>query len=183
MQTQQTALLTAVYIALDIVRHRLQAFYRCCKTSIGWQDSACGTSVQLSGQPSVEQAACSSDWHRSYTVQGGPASSAVCVHVSSRHAHVRGGGSEHLVRTILYLQGWLIGARARRRERDAAMRPREVSRGKAAGVFRHGSRTWIPQSPVRSAKGCSPCSGGLEGGRRLGHKFKPRRRLSLLSAT
>ena len=27
-------------------------------------------------------------WHRSYTVQGGPASSAVCVHVSSRHAHV-----------------------------------------------------------------------------------------------
>ena len=35
-------------------------------------------------------------------------------------ARARGGGSEHLVRTILYLQGWLIGARARRRERDAA---------------------------------------------------------------
>ena len=50
-------------------------------------------------------------------------------------ARARGGGSEHLVRTILYLQGWLIGARARRRERDAAMRPREVSRGKAAGVL------------------------------------------------
>ena len=33
------------------------------------------------------------------------------------------------MRTILYLPGWLIGARARRRERDPAMRPREVGMG------------------------------------------------------
>ena len=47
----------------------------------------------------------------------------------------RGGGSEHLVRIILYLPGWLIGARALAWKRDAAIfRPREVSREKTAGV-------------------------------------------------
>ena len=45
----------------------------------------CGTSVQLSGQPSVEQAA---HVQAIGTVEGGPASSAVCVHASSRHAHM-----------------------------------------------------------------------------------------------
>ena len=36
------------------------------------------------------------------------------------------------MRTILYLPGWLIGARAGRRERDAAMRPRDL-RGEISG--------------------------------------------------
>ena len=42
------------------------------------------------------------------------------------------------MRTILYLPGWLIGARARRRERDAAMRPREVGRGNQRAYVQTG---------------------------------------------
>ena len=63
-------------------------------------------------------------------------------------ARARGGGSEHLVRTILYLQGWLIGARARRRERDAAMRPRDL-RGEISGRILHV--TLAARGDVRSS--------------------------------
>ena len=54
-------------------------------------------------------------------------------------ACARGGDSEQLVRTILYLPGWLIGARAGRRERDAAMRPRDL-RVEISGRYRREAR-------------------------------------------
>ena len=149
---------------------------------IGWPDSACGTLVQLSrlsSQPSVEQAARK----RLAPLRAGRLQvPSACTQAQGMRTWprlcARGRGSEHLVRIILYLPGWLIGARALAWKRDAAIRPREVSRGKSAGVW-HTIRTWGPHSPVTSAEGCSPCSVGLEGGRRLGHKFKPRRAASL----
>ena len=63
---------------IHCLRHRLQGFYRCYETSIGWPDSACGTLVQLSSQPSVEQAIG--------TVEGGPA---FCGKARPRAASVR----------------------------------------------------------------------------------------------
>ena len=52
------------------------------------------------------------------------------------------------MRTILYLPGWLIGARAGRRDRDAAMRPRDL-RGEICG--RVGGGTLAARGDVRSS--------------------------------
>ena len=95
-------------------------------------------------------------------------------------ACARGGGSEQLVRTILYLPGWLIGARAGRRERDAAIRPRDL-RGEISG--RILDVTLAARGDVRSSLTHRISRGVLSTlwGRRLRHELKPRRRLCNLS--
>ena len=54
------------------------------------------------------------------------------------------------MRTILYLPGWLIGARAGRRERDAAMRPRDL-RGEISGCIEDVDVTLAARGDVRSS--------------------------------
>ena len=54
------------------------------------------------------------------------------------------------MRTILYLPGWLIGARAGRRERDAAMRPRDL-RGEISGRISQARDTLAARGDVGSS--------------------------------
>ena len=97
-------------------------------------------------------------------------------------ACARGGGSEQLVRTILYLPGWLIGARAGRRERDAAIRPRDL-RGEISGRIMQAPDTLAARGDVGSSLTHNISRGVLSTlwGRRLRHELKPRRRLCNLS--